>query len=263
MLEQYFITVDGYRVRYIEDGKANAKHILCLHGLGASAGRWIKIMPILAKEYHVVAPDILGFGYSDKPDAYYTMDFFVNFVKKFVKKLKMERVILVGGSLGGHIAIETALTHDNMVEKMVLVSPAGMLKEPTSALNHYIAAAMYPTFENAKKAFQEMSGSKNVDEIYTRDFINRMQLPNAKYAFMSAIMGDKSAPSLVDRLARIKTLTLIIWGKKDALIPQKFAKQFHSGIKGSELAIMVDCGHTPYFEKPERFCEIVLKFLRN
>jgi pimeloyl-ACP methyl ester carboxylesterase len=262
-MEQNFITVDGYRVRYIEDGVSNGKHILCLHGLGASAGRWAKILPILAKKYHAVAPDIVGFGYSDKPDVYYTMDFFVNFVNKFAKKLKMESPILVGASLGGQIAIETALAYDNMIEKLILVSPAGLMKESSPALNHYIAAAMYPTFENAKKAFQEMAGSKDVDEMYTRDFINRMQLPNAKYAFMSAIMGSKSAPVFADRLSEIKVPTLIVWGKKDGLIPYRFAKQFHSRIKDSELVTMEDCGHTPYFEKPDKFGQIVLEFVKN
>jgi pimeloyl-ACP methyl ester carboxylesterase len=231
--------------------------------LGASADRWGKAAPILAKEYHVVAPDILGFGYSEKPDVYYTMEFFVEFVEKFVKKLRIDSLVLMGASLGGHIAIETALAHDNMVDKLVLVSPAGIMKEPTPALNHYIAAAMYPTFENASKAFQEMSGGKKADETYTRDFINRMQLPNAKYAFMSAIMGSKSAPSLIDRLSGLKSPTLIVWGKNDGLIPYRFGKKLHRSINGSVLALLNGHGHTPYFENPEEFCDLVMDFLRK
>lgn len=262
-MEQKFVTIGGYRVRYLEDGVSNKKHVLCLHGLGASANRWAKAMAIIAKEYHVVAPDIVGFGYSDKPSIHYTMDFFVNFVNKFTNRLKMNNLSLVGASLGGHIAVETTLRHENIVEKLVLVSPEGIMKDPTPALNHYIAAAMYPTFDNAKKAFQEMSGSEDIDEEYTRDFVNRMKLPNAKYAFMSAIIGARSAPSITDRLAEIKVPTLIIWGKKDRLIPYQFAKEFHAKIKGSKLATMNSAGHTPYFEKPDNFCEILLDFLRN
>ena len=260
-MKQNFITVSGFRVRYIEDGILSNKHILCLHGLGASAGRWEKVIPILAKEYHLVAPDIVGFGYSDKPDVYYTVEFFVNFVKKFAEKLKMKSFILMGASLGGHIAIETAITNSGMVEKLVLICPAGLMKEPTPTLNRYIAAAMYPTFENAKKAFQEMGGARSVDEIYTRDFVNRMQLPNAKYAFMSTLNSNKSAPILVDKLNRIMAPSLIVWGKKDTLIPPVYARQFHSKLRGSKLVIMEDCGHTPYFEKPESFSRILLKFL--
>ncbi len=262
-MEQNFTTLNGYRVRYIEAGDPSRKHILCLHGLGASAERWSKALPILGKEYHVVAPDIVGFGYSDKPEVHYTMDFFVKFVDKFAERLKMSSVTLVGASLGGHIAVETALQHARMLEKLVLVSPAGIMKEPTTALNHYIAAAMFPTFDNAKKAFEEMAGSTTVDEVYTRDFVNRMQLPNAKYAFMSAVLGSKAAPSLEGRLQRIKAPTLVVWGDKDALMPVEFAEKFRQEISGSKLVIMKGCGHTPYFDKPDKFCDLVRGFLVN
>jgi pimeloyl-ACP methyl ester carboxylesterase len=260
-MRQNFTTIGGYRVRYIEAGTSN-KSIVCLHGLGASADRWSKTIPILAKKYHVIAPDMIGFGYSDKPEISYTVDFFVNFIKKFVEKLEMKNLILMGASLGGHVALETVLTYNN-AEKLVLVSPAGIMKESTPVLTHYIAAAMYPTFENAKKAFQEMAGGGKVDETYTRDFVNRMQLPNAKYAFMSSVLGSKAAPILTDRLHRIKVPTLIMWGRKDTLIPVKFARKFHAGIQGSKLVVMEECGHTPYFETPERFCDIVLEFLHS
>ncbi|MEM2760753.1 MAG: alpha/beta hydrolase [Nitrososphaerales archaeon] len=262
-MEQNFTTADRYSVRYLENGVSNKKHVLCLHGLGASAERWSKVLPILAKEYHVVAPDLIGFGYSDKPEVHYTIDFLVRFVRKFMKKMQLKKVILVGASLGGHIALETALAYGDTVEKLVLVSPAGMMKNPTPGLSHYIAAAMYPTVENARKAFQEMAGSKDVDEIYTKDFVNRMQLPYAKYAFMSAVLGSRAAPALEDRLHKIKVPTLIVWGKKDGLIPVKFARKFHAYIKDSKLVIMDNCGHTPYFEKPNEFCNILLEFLKN
>jgi pimeloyl-ACP methyl ester carboxylesterase len=262
-MEQNFTTVNGYRVRYIEAGDPGKKHILCLHGLGASAERWSRALPILGKEYHVVAPDLVGFGYSDKPEVHYTMDFFVNFVSKFTDRLKMSNPTLIGASLGGHIAVETGLLHSRMLDKLILVSPAGILKEPTPALNHYIAAAMYPTYENAKKAFEEMAGSTSVDETYTRDFVNRMQLPNSKYAFMSAVLGSKSAPTLEGRLQKIRAPTLLVWGDRDSLMPVDLAARFQQGIAGSKLVVMKGCGHTPYFEKPDKFCDLVLEFLRN
>jgi pimeloyl-ACP methyl ester carboxylesterase len=151
-----------------------------------------------------------------------------------------------------------------MIENLVLVTPAGMMKEPTPVLNYYIAAAMYPTFETAKKAFKQMAGDpRAVDEVYARDFVNRMQLPNAKYAFMSSIMGSKAAPNLSGRLESIEAPTLIVWGEKDTLIPLRYARKFQKEIKGSQLAIIKNAGHTPYFERPEAFSAIVLKFLEQ
>ena len=261
-MKQDFVKVKGNRVRFLEDGLSKSKHVLFLHGLGASAERWGRVIPIFAKHFHVVAPDIIGFGYSDKPEVSYTIPFFSDFVKGFANALGMWHLNLIGASLGGHIAAEVAITSKNMIEKLVLVTPAGIMKESTPVLNYYIAAAMYPTFENAKKAFEKMAGNpKAVDIVYAKDFVNRMQLPNAKYAFMSSIMGSKAAPDLSGRLGRIEAPTLIVWGEKDRMIPVRYAGNFQSKIKSSQLAIIKSSGHTPYFEKPEVFSDIVLEFL--
>jgi len=263
-MKQDFVSVNGYRVRFLEDGLSKSERVLLLHGLGASAERWSRVVPIFAKHFHVVAPDIIGFGYSDKPEVSYTIPFFVDFVKGFANSLGMEHLNLIGASLGGHIAAELAITSKNMIEKLVLVTPAGIMKEPTPVLNYYIAAALYPTFDNAKKAFERLAGSPNaVDIVYARDFVNRMQLPNAKYAFMSSIMGSKAAPNLSGRLSRIEAPTLIVWGEKDGMIPVRYAGKFQNKIKGSQLAIIKSSGHTPYFEKPEVFSDIVLEFLKK
>ncbi len=261
-MKQDIVKIDGHSIRYLEDGSSRTKHVLLLHGLGASAERWSKIIPLFAKHFHVVAPDIIGFGYSDKPEVSYTIPFFLDFVKDFAHRFGMENLTLIGASLGGQIAAEFAIASKNMIENLVLVTPAGVMKEPTPVLNYYIAAAMYPTFDNAKKAFKQMAGDpKAVDEVYARDFVNRMQLPNAKYAFMSSIMGSKGAPNLSGRLREIDTPTLIVWGEKDALIPVRYARKFQKEIKGSQLAIIKNSGHTPYFERPETFSNIVLEFL--
>jgi len=263
-MKQDFVKVNGYRVRFLEDGVSKSTHVLLLHGLGASAERWSRIMPIFAKHFHVVAPDIIGFGYSDKPEVSYTMPFFIDFAKGFAKALDMQHLNLMGASLGGHIAAELAITSKNMIQKLVLVTPAGIMKEPTPVLNYYIAAALYPTFDNAKKAFAQMAGSPNaVDIVYARDFVNRMQLPNAKYTFMSSIMGSKAAPNLSGRLGGIEAPTLIVWGEKDRMIPVQYASKFQKEIRGSQLAIIKSSGHTPYFEKPEVFSDTVLEFLRK
>lgn len=263
-MKQDFLKVNNNRIRYMEDGYSKSKHVLFLHGLGASAERWQRVLPIFAEHFHVVAPDIVGFGYSDKPEVNYTMPYFVDFIKGLAGALRIDRMTVIGASLGGHIAAELAIIDKEMVEKLVLVTPAGMMKEPTPVLNYYIAAAMYPTFENATKAFEQMSGNPDgVDVDYARDFVNRMQLPNAKYAYMSSIMGSKAAPNLAGRLGRIEAPTLIVWGDRDRLIPVRYATKFKKEIRNSKLAIIKGSGHTPYFEKPEIFSSRVLGFLMN
>ncbi|MCS6768038.1 MAG: alpha/beta hydrolase [Candidatus Nitrosocaldus sp.] len=264
-MRQEFVTVNNYRVRLLEDGISNSKHIMLLHGIGAAAERWAKVIPLLAKGYHVVAPDIIGFGYSDKPDVNYTMRFFTSFVRDLALALGIKRFSLVGSSLGGQIATEFAIAHSNdMLNSLVLVTPSGMSIEPTQAFTQYVMAALYPNIETARKAFTLMHCGKPIDEVYLRDFVNRMMLPNAKYAFISTLMGMRQAAvDLKERLHNINVPTLIIWSEKDLLIPVEHAYEYQRRIRNSRLIIMDGCGHTPFYEQPERFVSLVSEFIES
>lgn len=260
-MKENFIQVDGNTIRYLESG--DSKHILVLiHGLGASAERWNKVIPLFAKQYRVIVPDLIGYGYSDKPVADYTPDFFSSFLEKFFIALKITRPIIIGSSLGGQIAADYASTHSNEVEKLILVSPAGSMKQSTPALDAYIMAALYPNDESAKNVFELMESSGHeVDTQIIQGFIERMKLPNAKLAFMSTVLGLKNSEVITPKLNSISCPTLVIWGSKDPVIPIQYAENFLSNIKDCRFFRMDDCGHTPYVQDPETFSSAVLEFL--
>jgi len=151
--------IDGNKIRYFEKGTSKDT-LLLLHGLGASAERWEYVIPLFAKKFKVIVPDLIGFGYSDKPMVDYTTDYFAEFVSKFVNKVGIKELNVIGSSLGGEIAAESIINHDVNVTKLVLVSPSGMMKHSTPALNTYISAALYPNNESALSAFQVMSGRR-------------------------------------------------------------------------------------------------------
>ena len=148
------------------------------------------------------------------------------------------------------------------VEKLILVSPSGIMKHTTPALDAYIMAALYPTNDSASYAFQVMSGRKDIDEKTINGFVERMKLPNAKMAFMSTLLGLKDADVITTKLESINSPTLIIWGENDPVIPVKYAESFVSGINDCRFVKMLGCGHTPYVESPSKFCEIVSEFLK-
>jgi pimeloyl-ACP methyl ester carboxylesterase len=254
--------VNGYGIRYLDYDSANSKRtLLLLHGIGASAERWSRVISPLSKYFRLIVPDIIGFGYSDKPTVEYTMDFFLEFLKGFLENLKLTKVSITGSSFGGHLATEYAIRHSRRVEKLVLTSPAGMMRTSTPALDGYIMAALYPTYENAKKAFKEMAYDPEVvTEETILDFVNRMRLPNAKYAFMSTLLGMRYAPVLKGRISDIICPTLLIWGDSDRLIPVQFSKDYKE-IPDNETVIIRNCGHTPFIEKPMSFSKVALKFL--
>lgn len=262
-MKENFIQIDGNTIRYLESG--DSKQVLILiHGLGASAERWNRVIPIFAQHYRVIVPDLIGFGYSDKPFVDYTPVFFSEFIASFLKALNITRPNIIGSSLGGQIIAEYASSNSKNIDKLVLVSPAGVMKQSTPALDAYIMAALYPNTQSAKNAFELMEGSgKPVDDIIVQGFIERMHLPNAKLAFMSTILGLKNSDQITTKLDKITSPTLLVWGSLDPVIPIQYAEAFVNSIKDCQFITMNGCGHTPYVQEPESFASSVLKFLSS
>ena len=261
------IDVNNYNIRYLHyTNKATSikkNTLVLLHGIGASADRWSNVLPTLSKYYNLIVPDIIGFGYSDKPTVEYTMDFFVGFFEDFLSKLKVEKLSIIGSSFGGYLATEFAVRNQEKVSKLILAAPAGAMRTSTRVLDQYIMAALYPTYENTSRAFKDMAQEPSiVDEGTVRDFMNRMRLPNAKYAFMSTLLAMRDSEGLVGKLSRISIPTLLIWGGNDRMIPLAYSKEY-AEIPNNHLTVIDNCGHTPFVEKPTEFNDIVLGFLKE
>jgi len=261
IMDEKFVQVDDNKIRYLESGNSK-KTLVLLHGLGASAERWNTVIPILDEHFRVVVPDLIGFGFSDKPLTDYTLDFFSNFLEKFFIASNVDHPVILGSSLGGQISAEYTSTHPQNVEKLILSSPSGVMKQSTPALDAYMMAAMYPNEQNAKNAFELMEGSgEKIAQKIIDGFIERMKLPNAKLAFMSTILGLKNAEIITKKLQSIITPTLIIWGSDDPVIPIQHADEFIAAISDCEFFKMDNCGHTPYVQKPTIFASKVLDFV--
>ena len=259
--------VNNYAIRYLDYGvinpiKSDAKEVLLLlHGIGASAERWLRVVPLLNRNFRIIIPDIVGFGYSDKPTVEYTMNYFVEFLRDFLKSIRIQRIHIIGSSFGGLLAAEFAMEFANIVKKMILVSPAGTMQTSTKTLDEYILAALYPTMENARRAFSDMAyDPKVVTDDIVKDFVNRMKLPNSKYAFMSTLLGIRNTQNLENRLTKIILPTLLIWGREDKMIPSVHAEDYLR-IRNSKLIMIPNSGHTPYTETPSVFAKIALDFL--
>lgn len=259
-----FVEILGYNIRCLRfEKKGVNKTLILLHGLGASIERWSELWPFL-REYNVIILDLIGFGYSEKPLIEYTIDFFVKFLEDFFTKLKINNPIIIGSSFGGQLVLEYSLKNRDFFEKIILVSPAGTLERPTYVLSQYIFSGLYPTFENVQNAFQMMANNPNyhVDENTVKDYINRMRLPNSKYALISTLLAMRRDQTLQERLVEIAIPTLVIWGSEDTTIPVENLEYFKQ-MPIVETHIMEGCGHTPYVEKPKEFYEIVKKFIES
>ena len=266
-MDENFVSIDGNKIRYLDSG-GSKEPLVMVHGLGAGSERWEMAFPFLRKKYRLIAPDLIGFGLSDKPPVDYTMDFFVDFFGKFLNNMGFEKTKIIGSSLGGQISAEFTSANSDIVKKLVLVSPSGIMKHSTPALDAYVLAALYPSEESAKNAYQLMAGEVEFElspEVASRiisRFVERMQLPNAKMSFMSTLLGLKNADVITSKLKSITTPTMVVWGEKDPVIPVKYGEEFASSISNCTFHRMPDSGHTPYVDSPEKFAEIVHKFLK-
>ena len=262
-MEEKFVTVGKNKIRYFEDGQSD-QNLILLHGLGGYAERWIALMPFLNKKHHIFVPDLIGYGQSDKPSVDYTPEFFVKFVFDFMDTLGIKKASMIGTSLGGQIVAECAATQNPAIERIVMISPAGIMKKSTPALDAYTMAALYPTKESAKTAYTMMVGpNKPVSDISIERFVNNMSKPNAKMVFLSTLLGLKNAPDITEKLGKIKIPTLIIWGNEDKLIPFEYSEKFVSAINNCTLMPMEGCGHSPYVEEPEKLSGIIMRFFEK
>jgi 4,5:9,10-diseco-3-hydroxy-5,9,17-trioxoandrosta-1(10),2-diene-4-oate hydrolase len=190
-------------------------------------------------------------------------EFFVKFVFDLLDALEIEKIIFVGSSLGGQIAVGCAATQDPRIDGAVLVSPSGTLKEVTPALNTLFAAALYPNHHVVKDAYQMMSSPNQkrvVDPQSVERFIETISQPNALLAFMSTILCFKNS-SITEKLSKIIGPTILIWVRHDLMILIYCARDFVTLIRDCRFEIMENCGHIPHLEEPEKFSNIIIDFL--
>jgi 2-hydroxy-6-oxonona-2,4-dienedioate hydrolase len=269
------------KIRYLEsdnDNLANHQqpHILFIHGLGSSSDRWLDIPDALSMYFHTIAIDLPGFGGSDKPsDMDYTIEAFSNIVTDFIVKIGIAGkegddskagTTLVGHSLGGYIASKIVVADNrHLVDKLVLIDSSGNLKKPTPLLEQYLDAAMTPSKEKVRKVFQQMVANPLIiSDALVYGFIDRMNKPNAKYAFESSIRNSANTQIGIKTLNKIGDKgipTMILWGMEDKVIPTYHSQIFKEAIKDSTVTIIPRTGHAPFSEKPALVCEYLHRFL--
>ena len=266
-VQEKSVTIFGAKIRYLEAGDAAKPTVILLHGLGGSAENWhfnaaiTNILP-LAANYHVIAPDQVGFGKSDKPLIKYRVGTYVDFLDKFMAELKIEKASLVGNSMGGWVAGLMAIKYPNRVEKIVLADAAGII--PANVNTDEIYQLNNSTRDeiraNMKRIFANPALQNN--EALVDQFLTARVSANDGYTINSLIESIRRKEDFLnDRLGEIKKPTLIIWGKQDGLLPLADATTFNKGIAGSQLIIFDNCGHAPQFEKALDFNKTVLEFL--
>lgn len=257
------VTVFGAKIRYLEAGDASKPTVILLHGLGGNAESWQLNMTPLSQNYHVIAPDQLGFGKSDKPPLKYRIGTYVDFLDKFMAELKIEKAHLVGNSMGGWITALFAVKYPARVVRIILVDAAGLLPKEIDLARIYDLnnSTRDEIRANLKRILYNPAFANN--EAVVDQFLTQRVLAGDSGTINSLIESIKRKEDFVDaELVKIKKPTLIIWGKQDGLLPESDGQKFNKGIAGSQYIVFDQCGHVPQFEKFQDFNREVLKFLQ-
>jgi len=230
---------------------------------------------LAAEPFHVVAVDLLGFGYSDKPASFdYTIASQARIVERLMNRLGIGRATVVGSSYGGAVASTIALDYAERVEKLVLVGAVAndeVLQNPLLRLASIpgVGEVLTP-FILDSKAFSKrrMKGTfaPANHHLITSERVESVTRPlmakNAHYSILASAR-NWDANRIQEDAHLINQPTLLIWGEYDTVVPIHNGQQLFNSIVHSRLVVLKDCGHIPQEEKPERFVELVAEFCRD
>ena len=270
--ESRHININGIRIHYVEAGQGSP--VVLLHGLGASVVTWRENIGPLAERHRVYAVDLPGHGDSEKPDELsYSLSSMTNFTKSLVEALGHKQAAFAGSSIGGGLALMTALHHPEVVSKLILSSSAALGREVALFLRlaslPFVGELMTSGARDAtrtwlRKSFYDKSRASGdmLDELRRTN-----NLPGAREAGLKiarvyiGLWGVRRQYVLTRRLKRLEVPTMVFWGADDEIIPVKHAYRAASELPKCDLHVFTDCGHWVHVERSSEFNRLSLEFL--
>ncbi|MGI8735131.1 MAG: alpha/beta fold hydrolase [Pyrinomonadaceae bacterium] len=267
-----FVDVGGVRMHYQEAGDPAAPPIVLIHGFLSSTFLWSKVfLEIAAAGYRVIAPDLVGYGYSAKPrDFDYTIESQARMMAKLLERLVIDRAILVGSSYGGAIAATVALNEPERVAKLALVGAVSN-NEPKRYLmmrlvrSPLVGDIVSPLLASSRRLLR--ARMKGVYKRHNWDLdeyrVDARFIPLRAAATHRAIIRTARNwdANRIQRDAHlIQQPTLLLWGDHDPDVPLSDGEELQQKIRNARLVVFRACGHHPQEEYPRAFNEVVLKF---
>lgn len=260
-LSEKTVLLDGLKVHYWEDGETNSKTLLLLHGgIGDAKLHWNSVLPMLAENFHVLAPDLPGYGQSQLLPRMH-MDAMLHWIKTFLDSQKLEQAVLVGNSFGGLLARLFAAASPTYTRAVILVNGGGVPDIPTSLRFMervpILSQFMFSSLGKQGTSEETLKQMIHIEDVLTDAFKSEAKSGAQGYARLMRMMIGSGTPKAVTPLVP----TLILWGVDDKIATVKEAQAIKASIPGSELTEIKDCGHMPQLETPDVFTWQVVTFL--
>jgi pimeloyl-ACP methyl ester carboxylesterase len=238
--------------------------LLLVHGGGAGAVQWHRVLDTLSQHFQVIAPDVVGYGETDKPSAPYDRAFFTRWLLDFAQALELEQFHLIAASQSGPAALQVAADRPQRVKKLVLVDTAGFGRDvPLGALLGMVW--LYSLASKTALQWQRrylVHYDESLDDVLGTYAVEVARMSGGKRAFWQG--KGRAVEPLPDKLfQRIQQPTLILWGEEERFFPLSHAERAERVLPDAQLRILPDAGHLSFLDQPDTFCEALLTFLNT
>jgi pimeloyl-ACP methyl ester carboxylesterase len=267
------VEIEGEPLNYVDIGSGDRPPVVFVHGLGGQWQNWLENIPRAAQERRVIALDLPGFGLSPMPREKVTITGYGRTVNALCDRLGLGVVELVGNSMGGFIAAEVAIQFPQRVDRLVLVSAAGITsadldRRPILTLGR-IATALTNWSAPLDRNIASRAKARHLALALVARHPSLLKADLAYEGFFKGTGKPGFTDALVaclgydfrERLTEIGVPTLIVWGQQDSIIPVKDAHEFERLIPDSRLVVMAETGHISMAERPAAFNDLLMDFL--
>ena len=289
VLHSEFLDLGRLRVHHTYGGHGSP--VVFIHGLGSSGYmEWRLNLEEFVSRHRVFAPDLPGFGRTDKPRVRYTIPYFARFIRRYMEDRRIRSAVLVGASLGGRVALEVALESPGLVRKLVLVNTLGLGRPQVRMTQFAYGLVTLPRVGEAAMRFardalrwaspslvRRFAGryagvstdlDRAMDDEYLEDLREMYAVEGFRDAYLSTLRSLVRPRALLgghhdvtERFDELKIPVQLIWGADDPLFPVSHAERAVTLIQRSMLAVIDGAGHTPQSERPEEFNRVLHTFL--
>jgi len=269
------VEIKNHTIFYIVKGEGEP--LILIHGYGAGMWVWERQIDILSRFYRVYALDLIGHGFSDRPKMDYKPETYIQFLKDFMDRLRIEKANLIGNSMGGGIAWAMAIFFPERVNRLILIDtvPSNVFNQVRNdSFKTLIAIKDIPLLPYLVISGRNKNSIKQIlreciydTQLITPELLDRQyQLSKMKgmtWVLYSTLKNADEAKKLKDSLSQVHHPTLLIWGERDLVFPPSVGKDLHRAIKGSKFQTIKGSGHIPMWENPEEVNQTILRFLKK
>jgi pimeloyl-ACP methyl ester carboxylesterase len=247
-----FATIRGARVRYVDKGEGSP--VVLVHGFASAIEAWSGVLPELAKSHRVIALDLKGFGWTDRPEGDYSPEEQARIVLDLMTQRGIDKAAVVAHSWGSSIALAAAMAQPARVTRLALYD-AWVYEEQLPTFFHWSRAdglgetlfAGWYTERPDEKMAMAFYDKRYVTEALVDSVEDALDRPGTVAAALAAVRGQRYA-DVQDKYRTIKTPTLLLWGREDQVTPLRFGERLSRELPQSKLIVYPLCGHFPMIE---------------